>query len=188
MLFHSSVRPLSVCGGRNAAAEQLFGYTAEEALGVHCIELLCMESTYEAAGQILDGLHSGQSWTGQFPIRKKSGEVFTAMITSTPMYSVDGTLSSVISVANDARPFKDQLESMLTSSRASSGSFSEGPSDADGPPSREMPRISEWSIPFVSTLSSLVSAFSYHQLNIRGCRLRCDFLDLKNFSSPPRRP
>lgn len=40
-------------------------------------------------------------WSGQFPLKKRSGEIFMAMVTKTPLYE-DGKLVGVISISSDA--------------------------------------------------------------------------------------
>ena len=47
---------------------------------------------------------TGVPWSGQFPFRKRSGEVFMAMLTKTPLYE-DGELLGVIAVSSDAGVF-----------------------------------------------------------------------------------
>ena len=44
---------------------------------------------------------TGVPWSGQFPFKKRSGEVFMAMVTKTPLYE-DGELVGVIAVSSDA--------------------------------------------------------------------------------------
>ena len=51
-------------------AEELLGFSAEEAIERNVIELLCMESTYETAGHIITRMGRGMMWSGQFPLRK----------------------------------------------------------------------------------------------------------------------
>ncbi|KAG6544420.1 hypothetical protein Mapa_014058 [Marchantia paleacea] len=69
----------------NRMAEQLFGYTEKEAIGQNVLELLCSEDTYQVASQLVARISMGESWTGQFPLRRRSGEEFMAMVTDTPM-------------------------------------------------------------------------------------------------------
>ena len=51
-------------------AEEQLGFSAEEAIERNVIELLCMESTYEAAGHIISRMGQGMMWSGHFPLRK----------------------------------------------------------------------------------------------------------------------
>eukprot|EP00850_Spirogloea_muscicola_P013107 SM000087S23389 [mRNA] locus=s87:479195:485097:+ [translate_table: standard] len=91
------------------AAQDLYGYTEEEAVGRRKTDLLGMDGTKEVAGHILAHLVSGRSWTGQFPLHTKSGQVFTAMITETPLFDDQGTLTGIIGVACDAIAFIKKL-------------------------------------------------------------------------------
>ncbi|XP_049935972.1 probable serine/threonine-protein kinase SIS8 isoform X2 [Nymphaea colorata] len=49
----------------------------------------------------------GGSWSGQFPVKKKSGERFSAIASDTPLYDDDGRLIGIICVSNDVRPFQE---------------------------------------------------------------------------------
>lgn len=49
----------------------------------------------------MDKLKTGRSWSGQFPLKKKSGEILTTMMTKSPLYE-DGELSGFITMSNDA--------------------------------------------------------------------------------------
>eukprot|EP00850_Spirogloea_muscicola_P003236 SM000013S26405 [mRNA] locus=s13:279368:284422:+ [translate_table: standard] len=91
------------------AAQDLYGYTEEEAVGRKKTDLLGMDGTKEVAGHILAHLASGRSWTGQFPLHTKSGRVFTAMITETPLFDDQGMLTGIIGVACDAIAFINKL-------------------------------------------------------------------------------
>ncbi|MFI8348740.1 SpoIIE family protein phosphatase [Streptomyces sp. NPDC085596] len=55
-------------------AEELFGYTAEEALGRYAARLMVHERHIELVGELFeDVMRTGQSWAGGFPIRRKDG-------------------------------------------------------------------------------------------------------------------
>ena len=45
-------------------------------------------------------LKSGETWSGQFPMKKRSGKVFTALVTKSLLFE-DGELAGVIVVACD---------------------------------------------------------------------------------------
>ncbi|KAE8658760.1 Serine/threonine-protein kinase CTR1 [Hibiscus syriacus] len=90
----------------NRAAEKLYGYTAAEALGQDAIELLVDPRDFSAAQDIVHRVIMGESWTGQFPVRNKTGERFPAIATYTPFYDDDGSLVGIICVSTDSRPFQ----------------------------------------------------------------------------------
>ncbi|MFF3912192.1 SpoIIE family protein phosphatase [Streptomyces sp. NPDC001852] len=55
-------------------AEELFGYSAREALGEYAARLMVHERHFELVGKLFaDVMRTGQSWAGGFPIRHKDG-------------------------------------------------------------------------------------------------------------------
>eukprot|EP01018_Ginkgo_biloba_P004267 Gb_23973 [translate_table: standard] len=85
----------------NRSAEVLYGWKDSEVLGQNVMELLVDEREYGVAEQILRRLRMGESWAGQFLLKKKSGEMFTAMVTETPLYE-NGEIVGVITVSSDS--------------------------------------------------------------------------------------
>ncbi|XP_068318164.1 probable serine/threonine-protein kinase SIS8 isoform X2 [Pyrus communis] len=62
----------------------------------------------------MEKLSIGLSWSGQFPLKKRSGEIFVAMVTKTPLYE-NNELVGIITVSNDAALFNRlQAEKMKT--------------------------------------------------------------------------
>ncbi|CAM6110471.1 unnamed protein product [Calypogeia fissa] len=145
----------------NSAAEELYGYTPSEALGRNCVELLCSESTFPVASRIVSRLCLGESWTGQFPLRKKSGEIFNAMVTNTPLFDENGKLVGIIGVTSDARPSKEKsiYADQITTSTSYGGFSTE--SEASFRRSRRKSSKDEWQppwqIPFASSISNLAA-------------------------------
>ncbi|KAK6278460.1 hypothetical protein POUND7_018727 [Theobroma cacao] len=91
----------------NRTAEKLYGYSAAEALGQDAIELLVDPRDFAVAHNIFHRVTMGESWTGQFPVKNKMGERFSAVATNTPFYDDDGTLVGIICVSTDSRPFQE---------------------------------------------------------------------------------
>ena len=87
---------------RNRAAEKLYGYKDWEVIGQSFPRFLTEEEHYASANNIMEKLRAGQSWAGQFPFRKRSGEIFMALVTKSPLYDDDGELVGVITVSSDA--------------------------------------------------------------------------------------
>lgn len=85
----------------NQAAENIYGWTNEEALGKHILELTPSEATKEQAIEILEKLKEGQTWSGEFKVQKKDGTNFPAMITNSPIYNEHNILSGIIGVSSD---------------------------------------------------------------------------------------
>lgn len=70
-------------------------------LGQNVGFLLIDEQHHVSERQIMKTLSSGQSWSGQFPFKRKSGQIFMALVTKSPLYE-DGELVGVITVSSDA--------------------------------------------------------------------------------------
>ncbi|KAL8255951.1 hypothetical protein R6Q59_031018 [Mikania micrantha] len=91
----------------NRMAENLYCYTAAEALTKTPIELLVEPDDYPLADAIIQQSLKGESWSGQFPVRNKKGEKFIVIATHTPFRDENGKLAGVICVSSDTRPFRD---------------------------------------------------------------------------------
>ncbi|PQP96580.1 hypothetical protein Pyn_37223 [Prunus yedoensis var. nudiflora] len=101
----------------NRSAENLYGWKDYEVLGQRVAELLIAEDYHALLKRIMERLRLGLSWSGQFPFKKRSGEIFMAMVTKSPLYE-DGELVGIITVSTDAalcnrtesdlRAFKDR--------------------------------------------------------------------------------
>ncbi|RWR80771.1 serine/threonine-protein kinase EDR1 isoform X1 [Cinnamomum micranthum f. kanehirae] len=88
----------------NKAAENLYGWKSYEVLGQRDFDLLINEKDSVFAKKTSQSLNVGQSWSGQFPLKKRSGEMFMAMVTKSPLYE-DGEFVGVITVSSEAAVF-----------------------------------------------------------------------------------
>ncbi|MCL7047330.1 hypothetical protein MKW94_017413 [Papaver nudicaule] len=93
----------------NRAAEDLYGYSASEAIGHYIVHLIAEEHVYEAGKEILHRSFMGESWTGMFPVINKQGRRFRVIVTNSPLYDDCGTLIGFISVTCDSKPFRETL-------------------------------------------------------------------------------
>ncbi|XP_075100653.1 uncharacterized protein LOC107800226 isoform X1 [Nicotiana tabacum] len=106
----------------NRSAEQLYGYSAAEALGRNLLELIADPKDHAVAKIILYRVAKGENWTGQFPVRNKRGNRFLIVATDTPLYDDDGTFIGIICVSSDVRPFQEtSTEVKLIKADKSSG-------------------------------------------------------------------
>ncbi|XP_042051130.1 uncharacterized protein LOC121796346 [Salvia splendens] len=88
----------------NIAAEKLFGYKDYEVLGQGAVELLFDEEHHNLVLGIMERVRFGESWSGQLPLRKRSGQCFIALVTQSPLYE-DGELTGIVTVSSDAAVF-----------------------------------------------------------------------------------
>ncbi|KAK6158145.1 hypothetical protein DH2020_005459 [Rehmannia glutinosa] len=90
----------------NCAAEKLYGYRDYEVVGQSVVELLFDEEHHPSALEIMERLRNGESWSGQLPLKKSSGQNFMAMVTQSPLYE-DGKLVGIVTVSSDAAVFNN---------------------------------------------------------------------------------
>jgi diguanylate cyclase (GGDEF)-like protein/PAS domain S-box-containing protein len=85
----------------NRAAQELYGWSAEEAIGRPIMEVTSSEDLMEQAEEIMTELMAGRSWTGEFVVRRKDGTTFPALVTDTPAHDDEGNLVAIIGVYTD---------------------------------------------------------------------------------------
>ena len=85
----------------NKAAENIYGWSLEEAIGQSVITLTTPAPSKEQAMQIMEGLKRGQTWSGSFKVRKKNGTEFIALVSNSPVYDENNMLSGIIGVSTD---------------------------------------------------------------------------------------
>ncbi|ONK78744.1 uncharacterized protein A4U43_C02F21970 [Asparagus officinalis] len=106
----------------NRSAEHLYGFSSSEALGQNPISLLGDPCDFEIGNSIIQRNMMGESWTGKFPVKNKSGERFVVIATNTPFYDDDGGLVGVICVASDSRSLQEVATSSCCPKPMASGS------------------------------------------------------------------
>ncbi|XP_023642385.1 mitogen-activated protein kinase kinase kinase 13 isoform X3 [Capsella rubella] len=92
---------------RNSMAERLYGFSAAEALGKDPIDILVDVQDASVAQNITRRCSSGESWTGEFPVKNKAGDRFSVVTTMSPSYDDDGSLIGIICITNDSALFQD---------------------------------------------------------------------------------
>lgn len=70
----------------NAAAERLYGWRADEALGRAITDVTVPQVSHDTAEEIMTALRAGTPWSGGFPVQRRDGEVFTALVTDAGIY------------------------------------------------------------------------------------------------------
>ncbi|PWF43160.1 putative bifunctional diguanylate cyclase/phosphodiesterase [Massilia glaciei] len=85
----------------NPHAERLYGWSAAEALGRNIIDITPAESTQAQAEQIMARLSRGESWTGEFEVRHRSGRTIPVRVTDSPLRNEREELIGVIGISTD---------------------------------------------------------------------------------------
>jgi PAS domain S-box-containing protein len=84
----------------NPAAQDLYGWTPQEAVGRNIASLTVPEVAQEVAADIMVALRDGVPWSGGFPVRRKDGSRFPALVTDSGIYR-DGILVGIIGVSTN---------------------------------------------------------------------------------------
>jgi len=82
----------------NLAAERLYGWSADEAVGTNIVTLIVPAVSQEVAADISAALAEGVPWSGGFPVRHKDGTVFPALVTDSGIYR-GGVLLGLVGVS-----------------------------------------------------------------------------------------
>ncbi|KAJ0234146.1 Protein kinase family protein [Hirschfeldia incana] len=89
----------------NAMSEKIYGHTAEEVVGKNPIDVMVDERDAPFAANVAQRCVSGESWTGEFPLKSKSGERILAVCTCSPFYDDEGSLVGIISITGNTEPY-----------------------------------------------------------------------------------
>lgn len=85
----------------NSAAEELFGYEADEVLGKPVLDVTPSEEERLESARIFEELQQGRKWTGEILLRRKDGSTFPAIVTNSPIFNDSGELIGVVGVTTD---------------------------------------------------------------------------------------
>jgi PAS domain S-box-containing protein len=88
----------------NRGAEQLYGWSAREAVGRPITTLLVAPSREPAAADILVPLASGTPWSGDFPVRHRAGRAFSARIYRWPIRDDTGAVVGFVGLSHETGP------------------------------------------------------------------------------------
>ena len=94
----------------NRAAEQLYGWTSEEAMGRRLREMVVPQDLHGRAEEIMAEVGEGKTWTGRLKVRRRDGTTFEVEGTNTPVFGEGGELVCVIGVHRDITERKQAEE------------------------------------------------------------------------------
>ncbi len=85
----------------NRAAESIYGWAENEAIGKDIISLTTPKTSEEQAEQIMKLLRQGKTWSGEFMVSSKDGTNFPAHISNSPIYDENNKLSGIIGISSN---------------------------------------------------------------------------------------
>ncbi len=85
----------------NRAAEDLYGWSSEEARGRRLRDLMLSEESLDLAGGVASELRAGRTWSGETLLRRKDGSYVPVLGTATPLFDDRGNLTGMIGVSTD---------------------------------------------------------------------------------------
>jgi PAS domain S-box-containing protein len=110
----------------NRAAEELYGWTADEALGNDVTALTVPEPGQVDAAEIMRKLLRGEPWSGEFVTARKDGTLRTVQVTDVPMVDRAGRVAGVIGASVDVSERVEQQERLQQSEALYRQVFLEG--------------------------------------------------------------
>ena len=96
----------------NKASEEIFGWSAEEAVGNHIINYGPAEETKELALAGFEELFKGKNWSGELLMQRKDKTTFIACVTDSPVFDQNNKLTGIIGIASDITDRKLSEERM----------------------------------------------------------------------------
>jgi PAS domain S-box-containing protein len=91
----------------NRFAERLYGWTAQEVMGRNIVEVTPAQESAQQATEIMERLRQGESWAGEFMVRRKNGDWFSAHVTDSPVHDEHGQLVGIVGISSDISAQKE---------------------------------------------------------------------------------
>ncbi|HEY8301485.1 MAG TPA: PAS domain-containing protein [Jatrophihabitans sp.] len=83
----------------NPAAERLYGWAAAEVVGRNITEITVPQMSQAIADQVMASLRAGHAWSGCFPVQRRDGSVFPALVTDAGVYT-DHSAIGIVGVSS----------------------------------------------------------------------------------------
>jgi diguanylate cyclase (GGDEF)-like protein/PAS domain S-box-containing protein len=96
-----AVDPNGIVTYWNRAAEAMYGWSADEAIGLRSVDLIPRVGSDERTAAQSDAVGGQQSWSGDCEVRRRDGSYIFVYATDTPVVGEDGKLIAVIGSSVD---------------------------------------------------------------------------------------
>lgn len=91
----------------NNAATQIYGWQADEVIGRFINDITPATITKEKTKKSLSMMLKGESWSGEFIVKRKDGTIFYAWVSNTPFLNDNGEVIGIIRVSMDISAEKE---------------------------------------------------------------------------------
>ncbi|HEX2205101.1 MAG TPA: PAS domain S-box protein [Longimicrobium sp.] len=85
----------------NQAAEEMFGWSAEEVMGKNVLDVCPAPAFRDRAAAIVSGIPGGGRYSGEFQARRRSGEVFPILLSVSPVQDGAGRIIGCVGLVSD---------------------------------------------------------------------------------------
>ncbi|MES2877975.1 MAG: PAS domain S-box protein [Pseudomonadota bacterium] len=99
----------------NPFAERLYGWSSAEVMGRSILEVTPAESSMSQAQEILSRLMKGESWSGEFLVRHRNGQIIPIHLTNSPIRDETNQLIGIIGISTDITERKKMEQALRLS-------------------------------------------------------------------------
>ncbi|MBD1937019.1 PAS domain S-box protein [Microcoleus sp. FACHB-68] len=99
----------------NKFAEQLYQWSAAEAIGKSVLEILCLDTNKALAQEIIDSLLETGQWEGEFTVQRKDGTSFVAIVRDSVITNQMGAAIGIVGISVDITNRKQMEEALRQS-------------------------------------------------------------------------
>ncbi|HSU16259.1 MAG TPA: PAS domain S-box protein [Longimicrobium sp.] len=96
----------------NRYAETLYGWRAAEVMGRNILDVTPTSASREEGAEIMARLRAGETWSGDYAVRRRDGVTFAVHVTDTPVFDAAGELSGIVGVSYDLTVRRDAEEEL----------------------------------------------------------------------------
>ena len=101
----------------NHFAETLYGWAAEEAIGRNIMEVTVPQITAEQGQKILSTLMKGDSWQGEFLVKRKDESTFLAYVIDSPVLDEMENMVGIVGISFDMTDRRQAEETLRQSNQ-----------------------------------------------------------------------
>lgn len=99
------------------AAERLYGWTSDEAVGRNIVDITPSSQTRDEAALIMEALQAGRGWAGEIGLRKRNGAPLRAFVLDVPVGDWSARQGAIVGISAPIA-FRERVERHAASMEA----------------------------------------------------------------------